>query len=112
MGARLVSSALHPYWAQLSHLQHRVLVVMAQTALDLPGRGHQRAVYWAGRDYIALCIYGTDKPTRAQLDTIQRAQSSLIDLGAIERIDAANGRRRARFKITLDAFNQPPLPEE
>lgn len=112
MGARLVSAAISPHWSQLTHFQHRVLVVMAQTALDNRGKGHPKAVYWAGRDYIALCIFGTEHPAEHQLHAIKRAWAALVKAGAIEPMEHATGHRRARYRLILDQFNQPPLPDD
>lgn len=112
MGAQLVSAALNPHWAQLTHFQHRVLVVMAQTALDASARGRERALYWAGRDYIALCIFGTSDPTRSQLDMISRALAALVDAGAVERVESATGHRRSRYRLVLDQFRLPKPPED
>jgi hypothetical protein len=113
MGARLVSAALNPHWSKLTHLQRNVLVIMAQTALDYSNNGHQPCVYWGGHDYLALCIFGSPKPPTHQLQTLSRAVSVLIEVRAIERLEAAGGRhRRARYRLTLDGFDLPPLPDD
>jgi hypothetical protein len=112
VGARLVAAAINPHWSQLTHFQHLVLVVMAQTALDTGGNSRPRAVYWAGRDYIALCIFGTDQPAEHQLHAIKRAWAALVKAGAIEPLEHARGQRRARYRLILDQFNQPAIPDE
>jgi hypothetical protein len=112
VGARLVSAAINPHWSQLTDLQFRVLTIMAITSLDVGNGRHSRAVYWAGHDYLALCVFGTDAPEERHLHAVKRAISGLVKLGAIEPMERATGRRRARYRLILDEFNQPPLPKD
>lgn len=116
MGAALVGAALNPHWAQLAETDRLILVTMAHTALDTSRRTEIPArVYWAGHEYLMTVLLGRE-PERGTSDyeaakkRVQRSISRLIEAGTIERITVANGKKRTRYRLCLDEFNQPKLP--
>lgn len=118
MGAMLVGAALNPHWAQLSETDRLILITMAHTALDNSRTGDRPArVYWAGHEYLMAVLLGHEPDPgtpewEAARKRVQRSIGRLIAAGTIERVDAANGRKRTRYRIRLDEFNQPELPTE
>lgn len=108
---------MNPHWAKLGQAERLILVTMAHTALDKPSQGRPAGIYWAGHEYLMIVLIGHQPPRGsseylAAQKRIQRSIRKLIDAGAIEKIKAAQGRHRTRYRVHIDNFNQPPLPED
>jgi hypothetical protein len=110
MGASNAVSVLQ-YWGHLAMAQRVLLVHMALTALDPPGRPEQPpCLYWGGWELQALAMgYPADDTHRRQL---KRLRARLTAAGAIE-LDAKGTRARStRWLVNPMPLGRPaePLP--
>lgn len=109
MGAQLVAAVL-ANWTHVSDIEFRILVRMALTALDHPKGDKPAALYFGGRDALALALRrpfptGDDEASEKARQNIyrdvRRAVTSLIKQGAIECVGEARAGRRAEYRLLL-----------
>ena len=108
MGARLVTLALSPAWAELSHPARVTLIAMCQTALDKTTPKQAAREYIGGHDRLILLLTGHDpeddayrESTAYQSDKrrVQRHIQELAAAGAIELLQSAHRARHARYRV-------------
>lgn len=107
MGSGLVGLALQPEWSRITGNARVVLLAMAHSAYDRPRDGIPAATYWRGQDYLIAVIRGEiPDPGTAEYQAAEKAIGreirKLVQAGAIERVTGAAGRRRSRYRLTLD----------
>ena len=109
MGARLVTQALNPVWANLSDTARLVLIAMCHTAKDQPAPGAPAQRYFAGHDNLILTLTGEDgalPPYRGSTAhknaqrRVKRAIQELTEAGAIELVEPAHRGRQATYLVT------------
>lgn len=108
MGARLVTQALNPVWANLSDTARLVLITMCHTAKDQPAPGAPAQRYFAGHDNLILTLTGHDPDTewresaayRTHKRKVKRAIQELVTAGAIELLESAHRGRHATYLVT------------
>ncbi|HXM54563.1 MAG TPA: hypothetical protein VOB72_04175 [Candidatus Dormibacteraeota bacterium] len=99
MGANLVAQVL-THWTHVSDRAFRVLVRMAVTALDKPKDGAPAAVYFAGRELLAMSLRGGGTE-QSRFRIVSRVVAELIEVGAIERTDSGRTGHHAVYRLTL-----------
>jgi hypothetical protein len=102
MGATLVTEVL-ARWTHVSDRAFRVLVRMAVTALDEPNKDTPAAVYFGGRELLAMTLRSDKGSPASRYRVVARVCAELVKLGAIERADAGRAGHNAVYRLTLDS---------
>lgn len=113
MGARLVGE-VSDHWGHLPAGPYKLLVRMAVSALDTPGKdGRPARVYWKGWADLAIALgrkppaEDDDSPEAVRQkkwmkEEVRRHTSDLIKMGAVERaVDNPGRGTRQVWKLTL-----------
>lgn len=113
MGSRLVRE-VSDHWGHLAGAPYKVLLRMALSALDSPGKdGRPAEVYWKGWADLAIGL-GRKPPDEMDAspeaerqrkwmkDEVRRATSALVRAGAVQRaVDNPGRGTRQVWKLTL-----------
>jgi hypothetical protein len=99
MGANLVMQVFAG-WTHVSDRAFRVLVRMAVTALDNPGKGQPAGIYHGGRELLAMSLRseGSDE---TKFRAVKRAVAELTEAGAIDHIATGWAGQNAVYRLTL-----------
>jgi len=89
-------------WTHVSDRAFRVLVRMAHTALDKPGKGRPAAVYHGGRELLAMSLRGDKGSPQTRYRAVQRAVAELSEAGAIRPLKSGWAGQNAVYRLTLD----------
>lgn len=94
-GGRLVKRVI-THWPGLHHAEWRILVTMAETALDDRTPQHPAGLYWGGHARLALAL-GTPEPDpddprslarwNGALRNVRRYCAGLVEAKAVEVVD-------------------------
>ena len=101
MGAQLVNLALSRWAPHISDTAFRVLVRMANTALDNDTDRRPARVYFGGRELLAMTLRTRGGSPETSHKRVQKAIAELIDVGAIKRVGAAYNGQRQAYRLVL-----------
>lgn len=116
MGARLVSLVL-ARWSHVSDRAFRVLIRMANTALDEATNDRPAGVYFGGHDLLAMTMRRENGGTTdSAVRTARRAVAELVAEGVIERVNRARSGEKQVYRLCLHAARsidaRPPASPE
>jgi hypothetical protein len=100
MGANLVMQVFAG-WTHVSDRAFRVLVRMAVTALDNPGKGQAAGIYHGGRELLAMSLRGKGGTDRTRYRSVAEAVAELTEAGAIEHLATGWAGQNAVYRLTL-----------
>jgi hypothetical protein len=115
MGARLVTLVL-TYWTDLPERQFRILVRMANTALDTPGKETPAEMYFGGHELLAMTLHGpypdgdsaeARKARAGVLSNVRREVRALRKAGACEVVDTGRAVRQGHAQTYLLTLGRP-----
>lgn len=105
MGFRNAEAAISQ-WRHLSDRDARCLLVMAVMSADADTKDGQPArTYWGGHAALAWALGYTPAdadPTPGHLRNVRRVIASLVQAGAVKRVDEARGGENARYLVVVD----------
>lgn len=108
MGANLATQAF-AHWSHLSDRAFRVLLRMCLTALDKPKDGSPAAVYFAGRELLAMSLRSDGGSPRTRYRTVAKAIAELTEVGVIEHLATGWAGQNAVYRLNLGRTN--PITE-
>lgn len=100
MGANLVMQVFAG-WTHVSDRAFRVLVRMAVTALDNPGKGQAAGIYHGGRELLAMSLRNKGGTERTRYRSVAEAVAELTEAGAIEHLATGWAGQNAVYRLTL-----------
>lgn len=111
MGANLVMQVFAG-WTHVSDRAFRVLVRMAVTALDNPGKGQAAGIYHGGRELLAMSLRSDKGSADTRYRAVKRAVAELTEAGAIEHLATGWAGQNAVYRLTLNRSKAASGPKE
>jgi hypothetical protein len=108
VGASLATQAF-AHWSHLSDRAFRVLLRMSLVALDKPKDGSPAAVYFAGRELLAMSLRSDGGSSRTRYRTVAKAIAELTEVGVIEHLATGWAGQNAVYRLNLSRTN--PITE-